>query len=423
MLDKASALRIILGEAPATRSVDEVPMGLAFGRVLARDAVADVDMPPFEKSSMDGWAVRAADVAKVPAALVVRGAIHAGQTPPAPLTAGETWKIMTGAPLPPGADAVVMVEDSTLSADGRTVELRRSVNPWQNVCRLGEDVRRGDVVVRAGVELDAAALSLLASVGVDPVPTYRPPTVCVIPTGDELVPPMGPAPGPGQIRESNGILLDLQVRQVSSALRVFRPGIARDTRESLREFLDVGLGHDVLILSGGVSMGDLDLVGVELKARGLQVKVEKVSIKPGKPLLFGTVSRGDGSRCTVFGLPGNPVSSFVTFELFVRPYLLACLGRSDVEAERLWATLDHDREIKVIARTQHVPAVVVAGEGGLSVKPLVWHGSADLRGVVDANGLIVVESSGPAPRPGDRVLVERLANRALRPRRLVSREP
>jgi molybdopterin molybdotransferase len=421
VIGKAEARGIVVAAAAPARRTEDVPLSLAFGRVLARDARSDADLPPFEKSSMDGWAVRARDVVSAPATLRVLGAIHAGEVAPGPVGAGETYKIMTGAPLPPGADAVVIVEDSEPAAPGHVV-LRRAARAWQNVCRKGEDARAGDVVLPAGTPLDAAALGMLASVGVDPLPTFAPPRVCIVPTGDELVDAGGPPPGPGRIRESNGILLEAQVRQVSSAIPVFRPGIARDTRESLDRFLAVGLDHDVLVLSGGVSMGDLDLVGPELVRRGMHVLVEKVSVKPGKPLLFGHVARGDGGRCFVFGLPGNPVSSFVTFELFVRPFLLTLLGHEDVAPDVLRAVLDAPRELRTMPRTQHVPAVLSCGDDGvMRVRPLEWHGSADLRGFVDANAMIVIEPGAPPPGQGALATVERLATRPLRPARKASR--
>jgi molybdopterin molybdotransferase len=270
------------------------------------------------------------------------------------------------------------------------------------------------VVLPRGTPLDAPALAMLASIGIDPVPTFEPPRVCVIPTGDELVEASGPPPRAGSIRESNGILLEAQIRQVSPAIPCFRPGIARDSRESLERFLDVGCGHDVLVLSGGVSMGDLDLVGRELLRRGMTVLVEKVGIKPGKPLLFGHVAQKDGARCTVFGLPGNPVSSFVTFEVFVRPFLLAWLGHEAVEPDVVHARLEGGGGIKPIPRAQHLPGVLTCGDdGAMRVRPLEWHGSADLRGFVDANAMIVVPEGTGAP-PGSLVLVERLANRPIR---------
>ena len=414
MKTKAEALAVVLAAAAEDVLPETVPLALAPGRRLAADAAAETDLPPFEKSSMDGYAVRSADVVVAPVRLRVAGAVHAGETADGPVTPGLTWKIMTGAPLPDGADAVVMVEETEASPETGEVLIRKAARPGQNVCRKGEDARQGDVVVRAGTCLDAAALGLLASVGCDPAPVFAAPSICVIPTGDELCPSNGPLPPRGSIRESNGILLEAQILAVSPALRVLRPGVARDDRASLARFLEVGLAHDVLILSGGVSMGDLDLVGVALKDRGLEVLIEKVSIKPGKPLLFGRVKRADGGRCTVFGLPGNPVSSFATFELFVRPYLLRRLGDPDPYPDEVTAVLEHDGPLKVIPRTQHLPARLRAVDGVLRATPLRWNGSADLRGLVDADAFIIVSPDGPAPLPGDRVVVHRLPGKPLR---------
>lgn len=414
MRSKEEALATVLGAVPAPGLIEEVPLASALGRVLARDVASDMPMPPFRRSSMDGWGVRSEDVTAPGARLEITGRIMAGMFPDRAVGPGETMKVMTGAPVPDGADAVVMVEQSEEADDGTSVTLSAAARPGQNVCPVGEDLSEGEVVLRRGTGLDPAALGLLAMVGADPVPTFRAPTVAVIPTGDELVPASGPTPGPGMIRESNGVLLASQVRRVSPALRVERPGIARDTEASLHEFLDVGLDHDVLCLSGGVSMGDLDLVGNVLLERGLEVLIEKVSIKPGKPLLFGRVRAADGHVCHVFGLPGNPVSSYVTFELFVRPFLLRCLGTDDVAPDEVAARLAAERPLKAIPRAQHVPAVVRASESGLDVAPVTWHGSGDLRGLVDANGFVLVPAGGPAPVSGDLVRVHLIPGRGLR---------
>lgn len=418
MKSKDEALAIVLAAATAARRVATAPLAAAAGRFAASDVRAERDLPPFEKSSMDGYAVRAADVASAPVELRALGTIAAGSVAPRGIGPGETWKIMTGAPLPEGADAVVMVEDSEPAGEGR-VRLKRGVAAGTNVCRRGEDARAGEVVVPMGAPFDAATLSVLASVGADPAPVYAAPSVCIIPTGDELVPACGPPPGPGRIRESNGILLEAQVRAASAALPTLRPGVARDLRESVDRYLDVGLDHDVLLLSGGVSMGDLDLVGVALKARGLEVAIEKVAIKPGKPLLFGHVAREDGGRTAVFGLPGNPVSSFVTCELFVRPYLLRRLGSDEPTAVETLARLEHDREIRALPRTQHVPSLVDAVDGSLRIRPLPWNGSADLRPLVDANALLVVPA-GSSARPGTLVTAHLLAGRPLRAPRVLA---
>jgi molybdopterin molybdotransferase len=410
---KEEALRIVLAAGEADRVVERVPLDLAHGRAPARDVLSDVDVPPFDKSSMDGYAIRSADAAAPNARFDVLGAVHAGSTADRPVVAGTTWKIMTGAPLPLGADAVVPVEEAERSADGATVVLKTAARPFRNVCRRGEDARAGDVVVKKGTPLSAAAIGMLATVGADPIDVYAAPSVCVVPTGDELVPPNGPPPGPGRIRECNGFLLEAAVRETSQALAPFRPGIARDDKASLSRFLDVGLDHDVLILSGGVSAGDLDLVGVVLRERGLVPTIEKVAIKPGKPLLFGHAPRPRGGRCAVFGLPGNPVSSLATFELFVRPYLLARLGRGDAAPDEVDAILEHDRPLRSLPRTQHVPALLYAKGGGIFATPLPWNGSADLRALVAADGFIVVPQNAPEIPPGAVVRAHRFVGRGL----------
>lgn len=413
MFTKAEALRIILAAAPAPAETDRTPLDDALGRVLARDAVAERDMPAFDRSAVDGWAVRAADAGAAGARLRIAGRVMAGAMPERALRPGEAMKVMTGAPVPEGADSMVMVEQSREEPDGAEVVLLAAAVSGANISRRAEDFRAGEVLLRAGMPLDAAALGLLAMMGVDPVPTWRPPAVCVIPTGDELVPAGHPLPGPACIRESNGALLAAQVRQVSPALRPLRPGIARDALDSLRTYLDVGLDHDVLILSGGVSMGDLDLVGGALKGRGLETLVEKVAIKPGKPLLFGRLRHRE-RNCHVFGLPGNPVSSFVTFELFVRPFLLALLGHPDPRPPEITARLGGRDPLRGIPRTQHVPAAVRAVPDGFEAEPLRWHGSGDLRGLAGADGLILVDTGSPPIEPGAEVRVHRLPGRPLR---------
>ena len=334
MIPKAEALAIVIDAAPEPRETEEVPLEQACGRVLARPACSDMDMPPFEKSSMDGWAVRAQDV-RPGVRLRIIDRIMAGQVPARPIGPGETMKVMTGAPVPEGADAVVMVERSEEEAGGEHVTILASIAPDTNICHRGEDLRRGEEVLPAGAFITPESAALLAMIGVDPVPVWRVPSVAVIPTGDELVEPGGQPPGPGEIRESNGLLLDALLQRVSPALKPLRPGIARDDEASLDRMLDVGLDHDVLLLSGGVSMGDLDLVGAVLSRRGLEVLVEKVAIKPGKPLLFGRVVRDDGGLCHVFGLPGNPLSTWITFELFVRPFLLASMGAGEITRDEI----------------------------------------------------------------------------------------
>lgn len=404
MLTREAALRVIASALPPAPARRRVPLAQAWQRVLCEDVRAEADQPPFEKSSMDGWAVRAAETGQGP--LRVAGRILAGDAPGAVLPAGSAWKIMTGAPLPEGADAVVMVEQSEM-LDGGFVQLNATATAGQNVCHRGEDVRRGDVVAPRGTLIDACTSALLASAGADPAPVHALPTIAVIPTGDELVPSHGPAPAPGQIRESNGALLEAQVRSVSAALSVVRPGIARDDEALLLQHLDVGLGHDLLLLSGGVSMGDADLVPLLLRQRGLEVLIEKVAIKPGKPLLFGRVRNGQHC-CHVFGLPGNPVSSFVTFEVFVRPFLLGWMGASETRPRILQATLTGTQALKRLPRFQHVPCSLRFHEDRLEAQPLPWHGSADLRGLAGAAGLLLIPEGEGRVQPGEKLAVHLL---------------
>jgi len=408
------ALSLIISSAPRpTRKVD-VPLDDALGRVLAQDAVADHDAPPFERSSMDGWAVRAADVMAPGAQLRISGRIMAGDMPTERVGPGQTMKVMTGAPVPEGADAVVKVEESEEDPAGETVTLTAATHSGKNICHRGEDLRTGDVIVPAGTFLDASAVSLVALAGHDPVSTWAVPSVAVVPTGDELQEPGGLVLPPGKIRETNGFLMGAQVRGVSPALRPLRPGIARDDEASISAMIDVGVDHDVLCFSGGVSMGDLDLVRTVLDARGFEVLVEKVAIKPGKPLVAGRLQGPDGHTCMVFGLPGNPVSTYVSFELFVRPYLLRFMGQEDVAPDMVSARLKGGRPLKSNARGQYVPASVVAMDGGLMATPVEWHGSGDMRGAADANGFIVLEPGAPPPEPGDFVRTHLIAGRSLR---------
>lgn len=421
MITRDEALQILRAVVPPPPPVRQVPLAQSLHRVLGATVHAECDLPPFEKSSMDGWAVRAEDTASGNALLRVQGRILAGDAPGAVLHPGCTWKIMTGAPMPQGADAVVMVERSSMQGVEQVL-LQEAAAAGQNVCHQGEDLRSGEAVLQPGTWIDACSLGVLASVGADPVPVYRLPSVAVIPTGDELVSTHGPTPMPGQIRESNGALLEAQLRSCCSALTVVRPGIARDDEAALLRHLDVGLGHDILLLSGGVSMGDADLVPLLLRQRGMEVLIEKVAIKPGKPLLFGRVRRDDGGWCHVFGLPGNPVSTFVTFEIFVRPFLLAWMGAAFAPGRVLQARLGGTRALKRIPRLQHVPCSLQDSDLGLTATPLPWHGSADLRGILGAAGFLLIDSGIGALDPGAMLPVHLLDAASFAGRGRASRE-
>jgi molybdenum cofactor synthesis domain-containing protein len=295
-----------------------VPLREALGLVLAEQVRAADDIPPFPNTAVDGFAVRAADVADAPTTLRVVGTLAAGAAPEREVGAGEAIRIMTGAPMPPGADAVVMVEVTELSADGATVLVREGVAAGAAVRQAGEDVRTGQVVFEPGAVLGAGHLGVLSSLGLLAAPVRPRPRVGVLSTGDELI--EGPAPlQPGQIRDSNRVAL-LALLQQAGCTGVDL-GLVRDTERDITAAIERGVAEcDALVTSGGVSMGAFDYVKVVLDRLG-DMRWMQVAIRPAKPLAFGTV--GD---VPVFGLPGNPVSSMVSFELFARPALRKMMG-------------------------------------------------------------------------------------------------
>ncbi len=322
MLSVPEAQRLILQEIPLLGS-EKVNLLSALGRVLAEDVASTRDIPPWNNSSMDGYAVRAQDTRGAtrerPARLAVVGEIPAGGVASRLVGPGEAYRIMTGAPMPEGADAVIPVEE-VLVEDDKVVCLRE-VAPREFVRPLGEDLRRGDLVLSRGTSLGPAAIGLLAALGRASVEVYQRPRVAILSTGDELVEIEEPL-GPGKITDSNTYTLMAQV-QAAGGVPVSL-GIARDSLESLIERFQWGLTADCLISSAGVSVGDRDHVRAALERLGAQLRFWKVAMRPGKPLTFGLLQGKP-----VFGLPGNPVSSMVTFELFVRPALMKMMGHPD----------------------------------------------------------------------------------------------
>jgi molybdopterin molybdotransferase len=375
MLEVADARGVIL-RACSPLDGAPTPLAEAPGRVLAEDVRADLDSPPFTKALMDGYAVRAADGLS----LRVSGVVAAGDPPGATAGAGEAVRIFTGAPLPAGADAVVMVEKTEPAQPkvGEQVRLTETVKPGQNVLPRGREMRAGDVVLPADTAITPAAVGLLAGVGRAVVSTIRPPRVAVLATGSELV-EADTKPGPGQIRNSNGPMLVAQAARSGAVPRNL--GIGRDDPKVLTAMVRDGLENsDVLILAGGVSVGAFDLVPGVLRDLGVEEHFHKVRMKPGKPLLFGTA----GSTL-VFGLPGNPVSSFVCFELFVRPALRALAGHRDPGPTT--ATLP---VCEALSAKSDRPTFHPAKLEGTAVRPLPWFGSADLRALLSVDALLAL---------------------------------
>ena len=326
MLTVEEALEQILARASVLEA-ESVDVTSALGRILAEPIVSGREIPPWANSSMDGYAVRAADTRGGPAQLRVVGRIAAGSLPSRTVGAGEAVRIFTGAPLPDGADAVVPQED--VEVEGDRVRVPGRVAAGAYVRPRGEDVRRGDRVLSPGQRLGPAEIGLLATLGHSPVRVHRRPRVAILSTGNELA-DLGTEPGPGQIPNTNTYSLMAQVTEAGAV--AVNLGIAPDRLEAIEERLAWGRDADVVLSSAGVSVGELDLVREALTRSGAELHLWRVSMRPGKPITFGS-----WARRLVFGLPGNPVSAMVTFELFVRPALLRMSGRLDIDRPRLVA--------------------------------------------------------------------------------------
>ncbi|MGB2754530.1 MAG: gephyrin-like molybdotransferase Glp, partial [Phycisphaerae bacterium] len=373
------ALRIVLEKSPRLEAV-EVPLPEADGAVLAEPVASDSDLPPFDKSAMDGYAVRSADLARLPVDLAIVESLPAGTAPTRPIQGGTCAKIMTGAPVPAGADCVVKVEDTEALPDERVRILR--TDPGRNICARGEDVRKGETVLEVGRVLRPPEIGLLASVGRERVRTVRRPAVAVLATGDELV-SVSTVPGPGQIRDANSWSLLACCRRAGVGAESL--GVARDTLDHLGDRIARGLERDVLLVSGGVSVGEWDLVPKVLRDLGVTIHFATVRMKPGKPTLFATHGRG-----LVFGLPGNPVSTIVGFHLFVLPALRRMMGWVDPAPPTVTATLAIGAEVRG-NRTAFVPAVLRREGKTWAAEVIETRGSADLVGFSRADALLALE--------------------------------
>ena len=374
MLEVADALAIVLEHTrPRGSRMEPLSPGL-LNRILAVDLVANQDSPPFDKSLRDGYAVRSANYGSE---LIVIEEIAAGAVPTKAVGRGECSRIFTGAPMPAGADAVVMQED--VEVVGETIRITGGgVKPGQWVFPRGAEMKAGESVFTAGTKLNAAAIGVLANLGAAEVPVFPWPQVSVLATGDELV-PVEEEPGPGRIRNSNGSMLAAQVCNAGGEVQDC--GIVRDTESDMLDIIGTVLAQsDVVLLAGGVSAGKFDLVPGVLERLGVKAHFHKVRMKPGKPLLFGTFN-----DTLVFGLPGNPVSAFACFELFVRPALRKMAGEAAAGLQT--ATLPLAEAIaEVNDRPTYRPAKLESG----TVRPLPWAGAPDLRAMATADALLVL---------------------------------
>jgi molybdopterin molybdotransferase len=392
MLTPSEALARVLERIPAPERADLVPLGRALGRCLALEAVSDVDIPPFEKSMMDGFAVRSADFAGRATArggwrLACTGESRAGQPYERELASGACVEIFTGAELPRGADAVEMVE--RVRREGDHVVFTEPVPRGQHVSVQGEIARTGALIYRPRRRLCAADLAVLASIGCDPVAVYARTRVSVLTTGDELV-PASARPGRGQIREGNTLFLGAACER--AGCEIVRSGIVPDEEAALERAFRAALAEsDVLITTGGVSVGKYDLVGATLEKIGVEPVLHKVAVKPGKPLWFGLAG-----SLPVFGLPGNPVSTLLGFEVFVRAALARMCGADPAEeAERIRRGRWRGKEVRGGDRQNNLPAALIQAADGIDeLEPLAFRGSADIVTAARADALAIVPAGG-----------------------------
>jgi molybdopterin molybdotransferase len=388
------------------------------GRVLAEPIAADRDIPPFRRSTRDGYAVRAADLATLPAKLKVIGEIKAGpQQAPSTLYRGQAFSIMTGAPVPQGADAVVMVEYT--SQKGDSVEITKGVAPGENIVPQGAEAKRASLLLDRGTRLNEAAIALAASVGRSRLQVFVRPRVAVLTTGDEIV-EVDAEIGPTQIRNSNSYSLAVQIREAGGE-PVLLP-IAPDEPHKLRHLMEQGLQSDLLIMTGGVSMGRYDLVEQVLSEMQAEFFFTGAKIQPGKPIVFGRMTCGAGALSAssgqaparsgasapvskyFFGLPGNPVSTMVTFALFAKPMLEALAGTSPTPLTFLHARLKSEIRVKPGLK-RFLPAILSGEYEQSQAELLPWQGSGDIAARSRANCYIVIPPDREHIPAGDWVAI------------------
>lgn len=383
------------------KGVEKIAIGDALGRVLAEDIVARRNNPPLDNSAMDGYALLAEDIQSAtpenPVPLEVTEEIAAGYQSTATLKSGQAFRIMTGAPIPKGANAVLMQEDT--ERNGNSLLVMDKAEVGENIREAGEDVRDGETVIPKGVTITPAHIGMMAVVGRSQVYVSQRPRVAILSTGDEILDlddhPEGPC-----IYNSNGYMLAAQIRS-AGGIPVYL-GIARDTEEDLMEKFQWALECDLVVSSGGVSVGDYDLVKASLKKMGQDMLFWKVAMKPGKPLAFGKI--GD---TPIFGLPGNPVSSFVSFEQFARPSIRKVLGCERLTARTVKAKLTRTIHKKA-GRLHFLTSIVSWNDDGCTVTPAQEQGSGILKSTVTANGLLIFPLEATEIKEGELVSVQLL---------------
>ncbi len=393
-----NAAQAIVVRSVQLPGIESVKLEQCLGRVLAEDIRANRDQPPYDVSAMDGFALRSADVANAPATLLIIEDIRAGDMPTKTVQAGQCARIMTGAPVPPGADTVIRVEDTQAVSDTQ-VQINVTVKPNNDIRPRGEGMRNGEVVLQAGMEITPGVVGMLAMVKRIDVQVYRQPRVAILSTGDELEGLHDPF-NANKIPDANSYALMAQVQVLG--IQPVLLGIARDEPEELRQYLQQGLKYDVLLVSGGTSVGVHDYVRPTLEALGVQMKFWRVEMKPGHPMAFGVAADS-----FVFGLPGNPVSSMVCFEEFVLPALRRMMGHTRIYRRTITARLTHEVKHKH-SRTEFVRVMLAREEGSYAVTSTGAQGSGILASMSKAEGLMVVPAESKGMAAGSSVTVQLL---------------
>ena len=412
MLSVEDALERILRHFNALET-ERAPLLEAIGQVLAEDALASHDIPPLDNSAMDGYALQAADVegasADNPITLRVTGAIAAGELPTAPVTPGSAFRIMTGAPVPDGADAVVPFEDTDemqRRADGtplNEIAIGYQVSIGDDIRPAGQDVRKGERVLQAGTLLRPSEIGVMASLGYDAASVYRRPVVAILATGNELLEPGDPY-SPGKIYNSNTYSIAASVRRYGGIPKLI--GIARDNLDSMNASLHDGLDSDMLVTSAGVSKGDYDMVKDVLAQHG-EIDFWSVRMRPAKPLAFGILNTASGRKVPLLGLPGNPVSALVAFEQFGRAAIRRMLGKPDAPKPTIAAVLD-DPIHNTDGRRVYARAIIRREDGIYRASLTGDQGSNLLTSMARANGLAICPEDVPVRQPGETVQVQML---------------
>jgi molybdopterin molybdotransferase len=396
MLPIERGLEIVMSTAqakdrPDWMATESVALIDSMHRILREDIVSDADSPRFDKAIRDGFAVHFEDVAEVPVVLTIISESRAGAGSDITVRRGQCCEIMTGAPFPPGANAVVMVEN-TQRISPTSVRILKTARENDGLLRRGAEAKQGERILQAGREIGLADVGLLASTGKSSVIVSKKPRAAILATGDELV-EVNEQPQAGQIRNSNSYTICAQVRQAGAEPVTL--GIGRDNVDDLRGKIERGLQHDMLLVSGGVSMGKYDLVESVFAEFGVEVLFDKIAMKPGKPTVFG--HRGN---TYVFGLPGNPISTLVAFHVFVRPLIRFLLKASDTAPKIFEAKVEASAKCDP-ERAALVPAWVRFENGQYSIKAVPWKGSSDLVGLARANALLMIPRRTGSLEPGD----------------------